>query len=113
MSAAEEAFVKAWAVVAPDGHDCTREYVFHPERKWRFDFAFPSLKVAIEIDGRGRHQTVVGARNDCEKHNEAVRLGWRVIRFPATDAKLASDWARTVLLILIEAASVVQQKRSA
>jgi very-short-patch-repair endonuclease len=70
-----------------------REYRFHPDRLWRFDFAFPGQRVAVEIDGRGRHQTVDGVRKDCEKLNEAARLGWRVLRFPATDRMRAREWA--------------------
>src|SRR4051812_10049951 len=35
------------------------EYRFHPERGWRFDFAWPAQLVALEIDGavyaQGRH----------------------------------------------------------
>lgn len=73
-----------------------RELRFHDERRWRFDFAFPEQRVAVEIDGRGRHQTVDGVRKDCEKMNEAARLGWRVLRFPATDRLKAREWARFI-----------------
>lgn len=82
------------------GWDLTREFRFHPERRWRFDVAFPSQRLAIEVDGRGRHQTVAGVRADCEKHNEAVRLGWRVLRFPATDSSHASQWASLIRELL-------------
>ena len=60
------------------------EYAFHPTRKWRFDAAWPDLKVAVEIDGGtgngGRHVRPVGFRNDCIKLNEAALLGWLVLR---------------------------------
>jgi very-short-patch-repair endonuclease len=62
-----------------------KEYKFHPERKWRFDFALIDHKIAIEIEGGtwtgGRHVRAAGYRNDCEKYNEAVKLGWRVLRY--------------------------------
>lgn len=70
-----------------------REYRFHPERKWRFDFAWPPELLALEIEGRGmggqmgRHQTVSGVLADCEKYNTALLMGWRVLRFPATHVK--------------------------
>lgn len=96
-SAAEVAFREAWDAIAPDGADLVEEYRFHPERRWRFDFAWPSQRLALEIDGRGRHQTVVGTRQDCEKLNAAVALGWAVMRFPATDYRRAAEWARDVL----------------
>ena len=61
-----------------------REYQFHPTRKWRFDFAWPLEKFAVEIEGGvwsgGRHTRGKGFIEDCIKYNEAVMLGWRVIR---------------------------------
>lgn len=61
-----------------------REWKFHPTRKWRFDFAWPLEKFAVEIEGGvwsgGRHTRGKGFIEDCIKYNEAVMLGWRVIR---------------------------------
>ena len=60
-----------------------REYRFCPDRKYRFDFAFPDYKVAVECDGGvwvahgGRH----GGDGDREKLNLAAAMGWRVLRF--------------------------------
>lgn len=70
-----------------------REYKFHPTRKWRFDFAWPKLKIALEIEGvvwgdaKGRHQTALGIAKDCEKYNEATRMGWDVYRFTGAQVK--------------------------
>ena len=62
----------------------TREYRFHPRRKWRFDFAWVSRKLAIEVDGAtfagGRHARGGGLNADYEKSNEAAIWGWRIIR---------------------------------
>jgi very-short-patch-repair endonuclease len=64
-----------------------REYPFHPTRKWRFDFAWPDLKLAVEVEGQtwhaGRHTRGSGFEKDCEKYAEAAILGWRVIRVTA------------------------------
>jgi very-short-patch-repair endonuclease len=61
------------------------EIVFHPTRKWRFDLAYPEQMIAIEVEGavyaRGRHTRGEGYEGDCEKYNEAQRLGWKVYRF--------------------------------
>lgn len=61
------------------------EFKFHPTRQWRFDFALPAQSIAIEIDGAvfaaGRHTRGKGFENDMEKLNEALILGWRVLRF--------------------------------
>ena len=64
-----------------------REYCFAKEigRRWRFDFAWPDRKVAVEIQGgtwnRGRHVRGKGYAKDCEKHNAAVALEWKVLQF--------------------------------
>ena len=58
-----------------------------PFRLWRFDFAWPDVKVAIEYEGlmsaKSRHTTVSGFSDDCEKYNAAAQLGWAVYRFTA------------------------------
>lgn len=60
------------------------EYQFIPRRKWRFDFAWPDQKLAVEIEGgtwaSGRHNRGEGFARDCEKYAEALCLGWRVLR---------------------------------
>lgn len=68
-----------------NGFNPEREFRFCPDRKWRFDFAFPDHKVAVECEGgvwtRGRHTRPIGFINDCEKYNKATVLGWKVFRF--------------------------------
>jgi hypothetical protein len=60
------------------------ELVFAPPRKWRFDYAWPDYKVALEVEGGawtgGRHTRGSGFMKDIEKYNEASCLGWRLIR---------------------------------
>lgn len=62
-----------------------REFQFAPPRRWRFDFAMPERKIAIEVDGGvysgGRHTTGKGFEADLEKLNRATTLGWRVLRY--------------------------------
>ena len=53
-------------------------------RRWRFDLAWPALKLAVEIDGggfvAGRHSRGAGLEKDCEKFAEAAIMGYTVIR---------------------------------
>lgn len=67
------------------GVECVKEYKFHPDRRWRFDFAIPEYKIAIEIDGGvwtyGRHNRAQGYIADMAKFNEAAALGWVVLKF--------------------------------
>jgi very-short-patch-repair endonuclease len=62
-----------------------KEFRFSPDRKWRFDYCNIELKIAIEVEGgaftRGRHTRGKGFIDDMEKYNEAVILGWRLLRF--------------------------------
>lgn len=61
-----------------------REYIFHPVRKWRFDFAWPEFLLACEVEGGtatgGRHVTPAGFRADCDKYAAAMLLRWDVYR---------------------------------
>ena len=61
-----------------------QEYRFHPKRRWRFDFAATDHMLAIEVEGLtydgGRHQRTAGYAKDCEKYNEAVLMGWTLLR---------------------------------
>jgi very-short-patch-repair endonuclease len=71
--------VRATGLPAP-----VKQHRFHPKRKWQFDFAWPAVKIAVEIDGGtaigGRHVRPAGFRADCEKINAAQLLGWAVYR---------------------------------
>jgi hypothetical protein len=62
-----------------------REYKFC-ERGWRFDFAWPDIQLAVEVEGgtrygRSRHSTGVGFEQDADKYNRAAREGWMVLRY--------------------------------
>lgn len=65
------------------------EHQFAPPRRWRFDFAWPEHKIALEVEGgvwtEGRHTRGKGFLDDVEKYNEAVCLGWRVVRTVPTE----------------------------
>ena len=67
--------------------DFVTELQFSEGRRFRFDYAIPSLRIAIEYEGvfskKSRHTTVNGFSEDCVKYNLAVSLGWRVLRYTA------------------------------
>lgn len=68
-----------------------REYRFAPDRKWRFDFAWPDEKLAVEVEGGvwsgGRHTRGAGFLKDAEKYNRAALMGWRVLRFDTAQVR--------------------------
>lgn len=114
MSKSEEQLamhIRAFKLPEPD-----REYRFHPTRKWRFDFAWPDQKIAVEVEGvthfgknkngtmrLGRHQTSEGLTNDCEKYGEAMLLGWTVYR--CTQPIINSGKAIQIIQQLLQFAS--------
>lgn len=78
----------------------TPEYRFHAERRWRFDYAWPKVKVALEVEGGvfgfadpktgqrrsgGAHSSITGIKRDMEKYSIAAVMGWCVIRILPTD----------------------------
>lgn len=79
-------FLEAWRDHGFKGSDIATEYAFDEERKWKFDIAFPSLKVAVEIDGFGYgHQSIVGRSQDNIKQNAAIEQGWVVLRYTTAE----------------------------
>lgn len=69
--------------------ECVKEYKFHPKRRWRFDYAIPNHKIALEVEGGvwtgGRHIRAQGFLGDMEKYNTATLMGWRVFRTTPDD----------------------------
>jgi hypothetical protein len=80
--------------------DFCRQFRFHPQRRWRADFALPKdrPRVLVEVDGgvfaragatrcwvcgqvpAGRHTSGAGYERDCEKQAEAALLGYVYLR---------------------------------
>jgi len=90
--------IKAHALPEP-----TREHRFHRTRRWRFDFAWPALKLAAEVEGgtwsAGRHVRGAGFEADAEKYLAAALDGWCVFRF--TPAMIRSGVAISALVSII------------
>lgn len=61
-------------------HYFTREFRFHHHRQYRFDFAWPNLKIAVEIQGFAYHSSKKAVIRDYCKYNLAVENDWLVIQ---------------------------------
>lgn len=80
-------------------NDCARyglpkpiqEYKFHPNRKWRMDFAWITFKLFIEKEGGiyeengGGHRSIKGFLSNMEKYNAAAEMGWVLLRYLPQD----------------------------
>jgi len=83
------------------------EFRFHKRRRWRFDYAWPRWRIALEVEGgiygRGKqcpacgrravagHTSIERLKTDMEKYNAAVIGGWRILR--VTPQQLADGTA--------------------
>ena len=82
-------------------------------KDWRFDFAWPLLKFAVEVEGGiyvgGRHNRGAGFEADCIKYGEAMKLGWTVYR--CTGGMIKSGQALHVIEVLIDHLTTSQPPR--
>jgi len=94
--------IKALQLPAPE-----REHAFAPGRRFRADFAWPTFRLLIEIEGLtgegGRHQRFAGFQADAEKYRIAHDLGWLVLRFTPLQVKLGQA-VRSIEIALARAA---------
>ena len=72
-----------------------RQYGYVPGRKFRADFAFPTARVLVEVQGgvytRKAHGSITGILKDIERGNLAALHGWRVLRYTTQQIMSASE----------------------
>ncbi len=57
------------------------ELVWGPSRRYRLDFAYPHLRLAIEVDGWSAHFAPEQQRDDNRRANALSRSGWTVLHY--------------------------------
>ena len=67
----------------------------------RVDFAYPDVRLAIEVDGWASHSSPRALQSDLARQNALVALGWTVLRFTWPDVvrrpgEVASQVARVL-----------------
>jgi very-short-patch-repair endonuclease len=85
-----------------------QQFPYVPGRRFAADFAYPAVRLLIEIQGglvpftredgevrAGAHGSVSGVLRDLERTNLAALNGWRMLRFPP-DAMRESRIADTI-----------------
>lgn len=113
LTEAQKALKKAQAIAVKEGHQKllkmqleinglplpTPEFMFHPTRKWRIDFAWPDLKLALEVEGGvytqkgGGHRSISGWDANQEKYNELTVMGWFLLRVTPDQLQLKNGMA--------------------
>lgn len=63
----------------------------------RIDFAYPELKIAIELDGRADHSKKAVFEDDRHRQNELVLAGWTVLRFTWDDITKRPETVATTI----------------
>lgn len=88
----ERAMAAALTMYGSDLEAHVRELAVVPGRRLRWDFAFPTARVLVELQGgiytrRGKKSDHTGARltKDFAKLNEATIAGWRTLMFGPRD----------------------------
>ena len=112
--------LNAYGIRAPE---LVEEHQFLADRRFRFDFALPNLRMGIEIEGgvhadpadkieaaggmlfkregkKSRHTTSDGYERDCTKYNLAQMDGWWVLRFTPRQIERGDAVTFVVLAIL-------------
>jgi len=104
-----------------------KEHRFHPVRRWRFDYAVPDIRLAVEYHGHAGfvkrtkdgnpssgHSSIKGLTNDCEKFNAAIAAGWRVLAFTALHFSSAGRFKhnlRDVRTSIMDALAAMQEEK--
>ncbi|HLM17868.1 MAG TPA: DUF559 domain-containing protein [Acidimicrobiia bacterium] len=72
---------KVWLLLrdAPVPTPRRQSWVSTPGGRYRLDFAWPELKLALECDGWAHHGTRVAFGKDRERLSELAAMGWRVL----------------------------------
>lgn len=68
----------------------------------RADFAYPAIRLLIEVDGRSYHSDSVAYQRDREKQNQTQALGWSTLRFTWRDIVRDADRTATTVASWIE-----------
>lgn len=82
-----------------------RQFLFARPRRFAADFAWPDLRLLVEVEGGGGHGAHQRGRyeSDCRKYNLATILGWKLIRF--STRMIRDGEAVNTLRLAISAAS--------
>lgn len=97
----EQTFYEAWLSLPQNTgqYDIVPQYRLSP---YRLDFAFPQVRVGIELDGHATHSSPDAIAHDRKRQRYIESQGWQVIRFGGkevfTDAIACAEEAWKIFL---------------
>jgi len=110
ISKGEQKFLDAWHAHGIPDSDPEQQVVIEgvksdANRHYKFDFAWPQIRLAIEVDGHGwGHVTPANRSRDATKVRRAMAAGWLVI--PVTTDCLSNAEKRE--LVCEEIVEIIQ-----
>lgn len=93
----------AWQIKVTGLPEPVQEFVAIPDRRFRWDFAWPEQRLLLEVQGgvwkKGAHSGGTGVNRDTEKQNLAVLAGWRTLAVTTNQIRdgLAIAWLKKAL----------------
>jgi hypothetical protein len=78
------------------------EVVWGPNQPYRLDFAYPELRLVIEVNGWAYHSSLEQARYDAARRNALNQAGWTVLEFdwwvvPREASRVVTEVAATIV----------------
>jgi len=61
------------------------------------DFAYPNVRVGIEMDGHAWHSTPAQRQRDHERQNQVVNADWSILRFTFDDVTQRPEYVETTV----------------
>lgn len=114
LSTREQQFLEAWRLYGIPESDPIPQYKTEEIRSaksnlvYKWDFAWPKIRLLIEVQGFGRHNSIPGLAADAAKMRAALAAGWMVV--PITSKCLGSIDSRRDVCEQIE--SIINQRWS-
>lgn len=71
----------------------------------RVDFAYPDVRLALEVDGFEVHGSPQALQADLERQNRLVAAGWTVLRFTWTDVVRRPEWVAAQVMGMLSRAA--------
>ena len=61
------------------------------------DFAYPQIRLGIELDGHAWHATARQRQRDHERQNQVVIADWTILRFTFEDVSRRPEYVTTLV----------------